>query len=113
MLPRVRRETPALSRPETTGIDGVSLGGALALRIGFYNPKSFGALGALQPAISVDHYAYEGDVTHRYNGKNKEFIMGVLLALKPTFNIDTLKTIPGKILAKAFQDYGAYVVDDA
>ena len=34
LLPRVRQETPALSSPEATGIDGVSLGGMLALRIG-------------------------------------------------------------------------------
>jgi hypothetical protein len=65
------------------------------------------------PAISVDHYAYEGDPAHRYLGKDTNFIMGALLALKPSFNLDTLKTIPGKILGKAFQDYGAYVVDDA
>jgi hypothetical protein len=51
LLPRVRRDTPALSTPEATGIDGVSLGGAMALRIGLANPDAFGAVGALQPAI--------------------------------------------------------------
>jgi hypothetical protein len=34
LLPRVRRETPAYIASEATGIDGVSLGGAVALRIG-------------------------------------------------------------------------------
>jgi hypothetical protein len=53
-LPRVRRETPALEMPEATGIDGVSLGGATALRVGFAFPEQFGAVGALQPAVAPD-----------------------------------------------------------
>jgi predicted esterase len=54
VLPRVRRETPALAAPESTGIDGVSLGGAIALRVGLTNPDVFGAVGALQPAIGEE-----------------------------------------------------------
>jgi hypothetical protein len=52
LLPRVRAETPALSAPEATGIDGVSLGGAVALRIGLTSPETFGAVGGIQPALS-------------------------------------------------------------
>lgn len=51
LLPRVRRETPAVGRPEATGIDGVSLGGIIALRIGLTSPDAFGAVGGIQPAI--------------------------------------------------------------
>lgn len=51
LLPRVRRETPALTSPEATGIDGVSLGGMLALRIGLGAPGEFGAVGAIQAAF--------------------------------------------------------------
>ena len=51
ILPRVRAETPALGTPASTAIDGVSMGGALALRIGLTNPDVFGAVGALQAAI--------------------------------------------------------------
>jgi len=54
LLPRVRRETSALAAPESTGIDGVSLGGALALRIGLTSPTSFGAVGGIQPALSEE-----------------------------------------------------------
>jgi iron(III)-salmochelin esterase len=54
LLPRVRRETPALASPEATGIDGVSLGGVTALRVGFARPDVFGAIGGIQPAIRVD-----------------------------------------------------------
>lgn len=54
LLPRVRRETNALPGPESTGIDGVSLGGALALRIGLTSPASFGAVGGIQAALSEE-----------------------------------------------------------
>jgi pimeloyl-ACP methyl ester carboxylesterase len=52
LIPRVRRETPAYVTPEATGIDGVSLGGAVALRVGLTFPESFGAVGGIQPALS-------------------------------------------------------------
>jgi enterochelin esterase-like enzyme len=55
LLPRVRRETPAIDSPDATGIDGVSMGGALALRIGLTNPNAFGAVGSLQAAIAEEH----------------------------------------------------------
>jgi iron(III)-salmochelin esterase len=52
LLPRVRRDTPALASPEATGIDGVSLGGVLALRIGLSRPEAFGAVGGIQAALA-------------------------------------------------------------
>jgi hypothetical protein len=51
VLPRVVREMPAIAGAASTGIDGVSLGGAVALRAGLALPETFGAVGALQPAI--------------------------------------------------------------
>jgi len=51
ILPRVYRETPALGTPESTGIDGVSLGGRVAVLVGFDHPESFGAVAALQAAF--------------------------------------------------------------
>jgi hypothetical protein len=53
LIPRVRRETPALADAAATGIDGVSLGGALALAVGLDAPLSFGAVGSLQPALDA------------------------------------------------------------
>ncbi len=53
LLPRVRRELPVLLTPAATGIDGISLGGAVALRVGLTHPEAFGAVGALQPALEV------------------------------------------------------------
>jgi enterochelin esterase-like enzyme len=51
LLPRAEAETPALRDRESTGIDGVSLGGRVALVVGFASPSRFGALGTLQAAI--------------------------------------------------------------
>jgi enterochelin esterase-like enzyme len=41
-----------IDSPAAIGIDGVSLGGAFALRIGLGNAESFGALGTLQAAVT-------------------------------------------------------------
>ncbi len=51
LLPRARRELPVLTQPAATGIDGVSLGGAVALRVGLAYPEQFAAVGTLQAAI--------------------------------------------------------------
>ncbi|HEX9566400.1 MAG TPA: alkaline phosphatase family protein [Thermoplasmata archaeon] len=49
-----------------------------------------------------------------YGGATSALRMGSLLAIPASVNIDTLglETEPAKILARAFQDYGAYAVDD-
>ncbi len=60
------------------------------------------------PATVVDDYA---DPT-TYGGSNPSLGPGSLLALSPGFDLNSLTTTPGKILAQAFKDYGAYVVDD-
>jgi enterochelin esterase-like enzyme len=51
LLPRAWAETPCLRDRAATGIDGVSLGGRVALVVGLAHPDRFGAIGALQPAI--------------------------------------------------------------
>ena len=60
LLPRVRRETPANPTAEATGIDGVSLGGILALRIGLAAPEAFGAVGGIQPAFDGQNGDWTG-----------------------------------------------------
>src|SRR6058998_3209473 len=49
-----------------------------------------------------------------YGGTASALRMGSLLAIPASVNIDGLglETEPAKILARAFQDYGAYAVDD-
>jgi hypothetical protein len=48
-----------------------------------------------------------------YSGGNKAVEQGSLMALLPSFNVQSLRTGPAKILAQAYMDYGAYVVDNA
>jgi hypothetical protein len=38
---------------ESTGIDGISMGGRIALFVGWSHPRHFSAVGAMQPAIEV------------------------------------------------------------
>lgn len=54
LLPKAREAAGAVAGPERTGIDGVSMGGRLALWIGFRFPEMFGAVGAMQPALRVE-----------------------------------------------------------
>ncbi|MEM7333417.1 MAG: hypothetical protein AAF490_15110 [Chloroflexota bacterium] len=64
------------------------------------------------PAIRADGYANDVSSSCVYQGEVAQLQMGALLALHPNFNITSLNSEPAKILAQAFQDYGAYVVDD-
>lgn len=62
------------------------------------------------PAAYADSYA-KGN----YKGSNKAVVIGSLLALRPEVKISELplKTAVAKKLFHAFQDYGAYIVDDS
>ncbi|UQA61550.1 alpha/beta hydrolase [Polyangium aurulentum] len=54
LLPRARAEASTISTRAATGIDGVSMGGRLALLVGLTHPETFGAVGALQPALRAE-----------------------------------------------------------
>jgi uncharacterized protein YjdB len=71
-----------------------------------------GKSGYRWPAVKCDSGAGDSGSGNYYGGSNPEVQMGTLLALKPDFNISSLRTEPAKILAKAMQDYGAYIVDN-
>ncbi len=66
------------------------------------------------PALVADGGYNDPNAFNYYGGSNTAMKMGSLLALHKTANINTMgfETAPGKILAKAFQDYGAYIVDN-
>ena len=66
------------------------------------------------PAPVADGYAAETYGTLRTQPFVPGVQMGALLALPSWMNLDSLgfETEPGRRLAQAFQDYGAYVVDD-
>lgn len=62
------------------------------------------------PADRADDYAAKN-----YKGSNPAVVMGSLLCLRPDLDLATLglKTTPARKIARALQDYGAYVADDA
>jgi pimeloyl-ACP methyl ester carboxylesterase len=52
LLPRVLDVFPVANpEPRTAGVDGVSLGGMVALEVGLRHPEVFGAVGTMQPAV--------------------------------------------------------------
>lgn len=51
LLPRARETCAILPGREHSGIDGISLGGEVALHVGAQFPEAFGAVSGLQPAI--------------------------------------------------------------
>lgn len=53
LLPKAAEAAGTKLARKRTGIDGVSMGGRLALLIGLSHPEVFGSVGAMQPAIRV------------------------------------------------------------
>lgn len=66
------------------------------------------------PAKAADGYAAGNYYTQRSLETVKSCRMGALLALPYGMNLDSMgfETRPARILAEAFQQYGAYLVDD-
>ena len=69
LLPRMRKETGSTADRTATGIDGVSMGGRIALLVGLMHPEVFGVVGALQPAISVDEAPLISELARAANQK--------------------------------------------
>lgn len=65
LLPRVRQETGSTADRAATGIDGVSMGGRVALFVGLTHPEIFGVVGALQPAITVEEAPLISELAQR------------------------------------------------
>lgn len=88
-----------------------------ALKVNLFGKKNFyydeETKGYRWPARSADSYA-RGNYSSLRKDPVKALRIGSLLALPVWMDLDSLdfETEPAKILAKAFRDYGAYVVDD-
>ncbi len=54
LLPSLRNTYPIVNDRHATGVDGVSLGGRVALLVGLARPDVFGAVGSLQAALDDD-----------------------------------------------------------
>ena len=78
LLPRVYAETPAIGTPETTGIDGVSLGGRASLLVAAARPQAFGAVGALQAALDGSEVARVAQLTAKAFVQNPQLKLRLL-----------------------------------
>jgi hypothetical protein len=85
VLPRVRAELPVLATAAATGIDGVSLGGAVALRVGLGNPDAFGAVGSLQAALGEDQVGEFTDLAKAARAKNAALKLRLLTSKEDYF----------------------------
>jgi hypothetical protein len=89
LLPRVRRETPALGAPSSTGIDGVSLGGRAALLVGLGRPEAFGVVAAEQPAFSSADAPALALLAKEAKQKNPALRIRLLTSLEDFYLIST------------------------
>ena len=85
VMPRVRAELPALPAAAATGIDGVSLGGAAALRIGLGAPEAFGAVGSLQAALGEDQVNEMTDLARSARARNPSLKLRLLTSTDDYF----------------------------
>ncbi len=92
LLPRVRAETPARADAKSTGIDGVSFGGALALRIGLANSEAFGAVGAFQPALAQEEAAEYVQLAQNARARNKTLALNLVTSDGDYFRLAVLAT---------------------
>jgi hypothetical protein len=88
------------------------------LKVNLFGQKNFyydnETKGFRWPAKAADSYAEKNYGKAQTQPVVEECRMGALLALPPFIDLDSLgfETVPGRRLAEAFRDYGAYVVDD-
>lgn len=85
VLPRAKKELPVMDARASIGIDGVSLGGALALRIGLGHPEAFGAVGTLQPAVGEDQVREYTELAKAARAKNADLKLRLLTSDKDYF----------------------------
>jgi iron(III)-salmochelin esterase len=85
LLPRVRSETPAIGSPESTGIDGVSLGGRAALLVGLERSTEFGVVAGLQAAFDSADAAELARRASSARDKNPKLVIRLLTSERDYF----------------------------
>lgn len=96
LVPRVKRELPVLDAPRSWGIDGVSLGGALALHIGLGHAEAFGALGSLQAAVGRDQVPDFTALVRRARAANPSLALRLLTSDEDYFR-GALRALSGAL----------------
>ena len=100
LLPRVRRETPALQSSSATGVDGVSLGGRASLLVGLSRAKAFGSVAGLQAAFDsadADELARRAESAVAENPR---------LALRLLTSYEDYFLVANRNISKAFERAG-------
>jgi enterochelin esterase-like enzyme len=85
VLPRVYKETPAIGTPESTAVDGVSLGGRAALLVGLLRPKAFHVVAALQPALDNAEARPFAGLAERAKAENPGLVLRLLTSSEDYF----------------------------
>jgi hypothetical protein len=78
LVPKAQASAPVFTSAACLGIDGVSLGGGAALRIGFMFPEAFGAVGSLQAAVGPQQIPGLVQKAQAARGKNPKFALRLL-----------------------------------
>jgi enterochelin esterase-like enzyme len=78
LLPRVYADTPAIGTAESTGIDGVSLGGRASLLIGLNRPTAFGSVAGLQAAFDASEVDRVADLAVQARLQNPKLALRLL-----------------------------------
>jgi hypothetical protein len=106
LVPRLRAQAPALDSPAATGIDGVSLGGAVALHVGLAHPLAFGAVGAIQPAIVADDVSLWTERALAARQKNPRLKLRLLTSEDDFFRDAITRTSKAWALAGVDHEFG-------
>lgn len=111
--PFVSGETITIAGVSDAGVDGSRVVTRISANTFSVPVNSAGGTGgtAVRP-YSVDYrWPATNDDTAAPGGSVPECRYGSLLCLAAAFDVDTLLTEPGKIIARTLKNYGAYVVD--
>ncbi len=78
LVPRAKGSLPVLGQPSDLGIDGVSLGGRVAVLSGLLHPTAFGAAAGLQAAFDADDAPSLAKLATVARAKNPRLTLGLL-----------------------------------
>jgi hypothetical protein len=92
LIPHANRELPVIGTPESTGIDGVSLGGRVAILAGLYEPERFRSVAGLQAAFDSRDAAALGQLGDAAFAKNPNLVFRWLTS-DHDFFLDANQTI--------------------
>ncbi|MFO0592429.1 MAG: alpha/beta hydrolase-fold protein [Polyangiaceae bacterium] len=99
LLPKAREAAGAPSIVERTGIDGVSMGGRLALWIGLHFADRFGAVGAMQPALRVEEAPRVAKLAAEARAKNPKLRIRLLSSESDPF-LEAVKAASAEMRAQ-------------